>query len=134
MLDACIQIFFRISLYRVGGGRKFREGCTVLRGNREMTENMNFAVLSQGVLSWIVAGIRTQRILQTSQYASSVSFLIGRPSSVMKIHLFKLMKPKYCNDVNKAFFYFFKKVLCLRLNPKSRAIFFRASSTAKVVR
>ena len=45
MLDACIQIFFRISLYRIGGGRtarKSREGCTVLRGNREMTEKYEF--------------------------------------------------------------------------------------------
>ena len=39
------RIFFRVStLYRVGGGRtgrtgrNFRKGCTVLRGNREMTE------------------------------------------------------------------------------------------------
>ena len=55
-----------------------------------MTENMNFAVLSQGVLSRIVAGIRTQRILQTSQYASSISFLIGRPSSVMEISSFQV--------------------------------------------
>ena len=38
-----------------GGGRparKFRKGCTVLRGNREM--NMNIEVLSQGLLSGIV--------------------------------------------------------------------------------
>ena len=37
--------FFRISLYRIGGGRtarKSREGCTVLRGNREMTEKYEF--------------------------------------------------------------------------------------------
>ena len=36
------RIFFRVStLYRVGGGRtarKFRKGCTVLRGNRKITE------------------------------------------------------------------------------------------------
>ena len=36
------RIFVRVStLYRVGGGRtarNFRKGCTVLRGNREMTE------------------------------------------------------------------------------------------------
>ena len=42
MLDAWIQNFFWVSiLYRVGGGRtarKFRKWCTVLRGNREMTE------------------------------------------------------------------------------------------------
>ena len=46
ILDACIQIFFRVStLYRVGGGgrgrencKKIRKGCTVLRGNRGMTE------------------------------------------------------------------------------------------------
>ena len=42
MLDACIQNFFRVStLYRVRGGRtarKFRKGCTILRGNRELTE------------------------------------------------------------------------------------------------
>ena len=46
MLDACIQNFFRVStLYRVGGGRtarKFRKGCTVLRGNREMTEKYEY--------------------------------------------------------------------------------------------
>ena len=53
------RIFFRVStLYRVGGGRtarKFRKECTVLTGNREMTENMNITVLSQGLLSRIVA-------------------------------------------------------------------------------
>ena len=42
MLDACIQNFFRVSsLYRVGWGRtarNFPKGCTVLRGNREITE------------------------------------------------------------------------------------------------
>ena len=41
-LHTCIQKFFRVStLYRVGWGRnarKFRKGCTILRGNREMTE------------------------------------------------------------------------------------------------
>ena len=46
MLDACVQNFFRVStLYRVGGGRtarKFRKGCTVLRGNREMTEKYEY--------------------------------------------------------------------------------------------
>ena len=46
MLDACIQNFFRVStLYRVGGGRtarKFRKWCTVLRGNREMTEKYEY--------------------------------------------------------------------------------------------
>ena len=40
------RIFFRVStLYRVGGGRtarKFRKGCTVLRGNREMTEKFEY--------------------------------------------------------------------------------------------
>ena len=40
------RIFFRDStLYRVGGGRtkrKFRKGCTVLRGNREMTEKYEY--------------------------------------------------------------------------------------------
>ena len=51
---------------------------------------MNFAVLSQGVLSRIVAGIRTQRILKTSQYASSISFLIGLPSSLMEISSFQV--------------------------------------------
>ena len=38
--------FFRVStLYRVGGGRtarNFRKGCTVLRGNREMTEKWEY--------------------------------------------------------------------------------------------
>ena len=46
MLDACIQNFFRVSrLYRVGGGRtarNFPKGCTVLRGNREMTEKYEY--------------------------------------------------------------------------------------------
>ena len=39
-------IFFRVSaLYRVGGGRtatKFRKRCTVLRGNREITEKYEY--------------------------------------------------------------------------------------------
>ena len=46
MLDACIQNFFRVSTFcRVGGGktaRKFRKGCIVLRGCREMTENYKY--------------------------------------------------------------------------------------------
>ena len=46
MLDTCIKNFFRVSiLYRVGGGRtarNFRKGCTVLRGNREMTEKHGY--------------------------------------------------------------------------------------------
>ena len=40
------RIFFRVSsLYRVGGGRtarNFRKECTVLRGNREMTETYEY--------------------------------------------------------------------------------------------
>ena len=40
------RIFFRVStLYRVGGGRtarKFRKECTVLTGNREMTEKYEY--------------------------------------------------------------------------------------------
>ena len=41
------RIFFRVStLYRVGGGgrsaRQFRKGCTVLRGNRQMTEKYDY--------------------------------------------------------------------------------------------
>ena len=47
MLDGCIQNFFRdfSTLYRVGGGRtarKCRKGCTVLRGNQEMTEKYEY--------------------------------------------------------------------------------------------
>ena len=46
MLGECIQNFYRVSaLYTVGGGRtarKFRKGCTVLRGNREMTEKYEY--------------------------------------------------------------------------------------------
>ena len=46
MLDACIQNCFRVStLYRLGGGktaRNFQKGCTVLRGNREMTEKYEY--------------------------------------------------------------------------------------------
>ena len=54
------DFFFQVStLYRVGGGRttrKFRKGCTVLRQNWELWQkNMNIAVLSQGLLSRIVA-------------------------------------------------------------------------------
>ena len=40
------EFLFRVSsLYRVGGGRtarNFRKGCTVLRGNREMTERYEY--------------------------------------------------------------------------------------------
>ena len=46
MLDACIQNFFGVStLYKVEGGRtarKFRKGCPVLRGKREMTEKYGY--------------------------------------------------------------------------------------------
>ena len=46
MLDACIQNLFRVStFYGVGGGRtarKFRKGCTVLTGKREMTEKYEY--------------------------------------------------------------------------------------------
>ena len=46
MLDACVQNFLRVStMYRVGGernARKFRKGCTVLRGNREVTEKYEY--------------------------------------------------------------------------------------------
>ena len=46
MLDAHIHNCFRVStLYRLGGGRsarKFQKGCTVLRGNREMTEKYEY--------------------------------------------------------------------------------------------
>ena len=58
MLDACIQNFFRVStLYRVGGGRtarKFWKGCTVLRGNRDMTEKCQDCSTVQGLLSRII--------------------------------------------------------------------------------
>ena len=60
------------------------------REPRNDGKNMNFAALSQGVLSRIVAGIRTQRILMTSQYASSISFLIGRLSSMMETSSFQV--------------------------------------------
>ena len=57
LLTRCIQNVFRVStLYRVGGGRsarKFRKGCTVFRGNRQMTEKYE-SILSQGLLSRIV--------------------------------------------------------------------------------
>ena len=52
------EFFFQVStLDRVRGGRtarKCRKGCTVLRGNREMTEKKNIEVLSHGLLSRIV--------------------------------------------------------------------------------
>ena len=52
-VDTCIRNVFRVSaLYRVRGGggggaggrtaTNFRKGCTVLRGNREMTEIYEF--------------------------------------------------------------------------------------------
>ena len=57
MLDACIQNFFPSStLYGVGGGRtarKVRKGCTVLRGNRELTEKYEYCI-TEGLLSGIV--------------------------------------------------------------------------------
>ena len=46
MLDPCLQNFFGLSaLYRVGRGRtarKFQKGCTVLRGNRQMTKKYEY--------------------------------------------------------------------------------------------
>ena len=58
LLDACIHNFFRVStLFRVGGGRtsrKFRKGCTVLRGNREMTEKYEYCSTVSRTLSGIV--------------------------------------------------------------------------------
>ena len=52
------RIFFRVStLYRVGGGRtarKFLKGCTVLRGNRDMTEKYHDCSTVQGLLSRII--------------------------------------------------------------------------------
>ena len=54
------RIFFKVStLFRVGGGRtarKCRKGCTVFRGNREMTEKYEYCstVPFQGLLSRIV--------------------------------------------------------------------------------
>ena len=62
MLDSCIQNFFRVStLYRVGGGRtarNFQKGCTVLRGNREMTEKYDYCssvprTFVQDCCSWV---------------------------------------------------------------------------------
>ena len=41
------QVFRVSTLYRVGGGRtarKFRKGCTVLRGNREMTGKYEYCI------------------------------------------------------------------------------------------
>ena len=44
VLHACIQNFFRVStLYRVGGRGRELQVCTVLRGNREMTEKYEFS-------------------------------------------------------------------------------------------
>ena len=84
MLDACIQNFFRVStLYRVGGGRtarKFRKRCTVLRGNREITENMNIAVLSQGLLSRIVA-MKSGQVREGKSNTAGSPFLPRRKES-----------------------------------------------------
>ena len=55
--------FFRVStLHRVGGGRtsrKFRKGCTVLRGNREMTEKYEYCstVSRTFVQDWFDIGL-----------------------------------------------------------------------------
>ena len=61
MLDACVQNFLRVStMYRVGGernARKFRKGCTVLRGNREVTEKYEYCSTVPGLQ--ITAGQRT---------------------------------------------------------------------------
>ena len=54
------EFFFRVlTLYRMGGGggrtaRKVRKACAVLRGNGEVTKNINIAELYQGLLSRIV--------------------------------------------------------------------------------
>ena len=43
--QCCTRVFFLSTLYRVGGvrtARQFRKGCTVLRGNREMTEKQEY--------------------------------------------------------------------------------------------
>ena len=77
-------IFFRVSaLYRVGGGRtarKFRKRCTVLRGNREITENMNIAVLSQGLLSRIVA-MKSGQVREGKSNTAGLPFLPRRKES-----------------------------------------------------
>ena len=48
MLDECIQNLFPVStLYRVGGGRnarKFRKGCTVVRGNGEIKKKFEYCI------------------------------------------------------------------------------------------
>ena len=78
------RIFFRVStLYRVGGGRtarKFRKRCTVLRGNREITENMNIAVLSQGLLSRIVA-MKSGQVREGKSNTAGSPFLLRRKES-----------------------------------------------------
>ena len=53
------EIQLCIGLYRVGEGELQQnfENDAVFRGSREMTENMHFAVLSQGLLSRIVATV-----------------------------------------------------------------------------
>ena len=49
MLDACIQNFVLVStLYRAGGGggreNCKKKGCTILRGNREMTGKYEYCI------------------------------------------------------------------------------------------
>ena len=60
MLDACIQNFFSEFQLCIGWGEwelqeNFEKDALFLRGIREITENMNIAVVSQGLLFRIVA-------------------------------------------------------------------------------
>ena len=102
MLDACIQNFFRVStLYRVGGGRtarKFRKGCTVLRGNREMTEKYEYCsnVLRTFVQDYLILVLREKSlfssfflrflgILETSRWSHAIIMTFETISSTQKV-------------------------------------------------
>ena len=82
MLEACIQNFFRVStLYRVGEGRtarKFRKGCTVLKGNREMTEKYEYC---STVLRTFVQDCSSNNVWMNSvDYSSSVIWIPQKTS------------------------------------------------------
>jgi len=92
MLDACIQSFLRVlTLYSVGGGRtprNIRKGCTVLRGNREMTEKHEYC------------SIVLRTFVQDCSYSKTVSAREVRCCGI--VYLFSCSKGKLFPLLNTA--------------------------------
>ena len=101
MLDECVQNFFRVStLYRVGEGRtarKFRKRCTVLRGDREMTEKYEYC---SNVPRTLVQDCR----FTLSPIFLRVSKMEGNPvSGIREIFAFGIRNPTeigICNPIS----------------------------------